>query len=40
MFNSIINFFSTKQKDKTLFSNQYRIGYKKLWIKNLRDYKP
>jgi hypothetical protein len=40
MINCIINFFSMKQKDKTLFSEQYRIGYKKLWIDNLRDYKP
>ena len=40
MFNCIINFFSMKQKNKTLFSEQYRIGYKKLWIDNLRDYKP
>jgi len=40
MINCIINFFSIKQKDKTIFSKNYRIGYNKLWIENLRGYKP
>ncbi len=39
MLNCIINFFSIK-KDKTIFSKQYRSGYNKLWINNLRNYKP
>lgn len=40
MFNFITNFFTINQKDKTIFSKQYRGGYNKLWINNLRDYKP
>jgi len=39
MFSFIINFFSIK-KDKTVFSKQYRTGYNKLWINNIKDYKP
>ena len=40
MFNFIINFFTTNKKDKTVFNKQYRNGYNKLWINNLRDYNP
>lgn len=39
MFN-FITFFTITKKDKTIFSKQYRSGYNKLWINNLRDYKP
>lgn len=40
MFSFIIDFFSMNQKDKTVFSKQYRTGYNKLWINNIKDYKP
>ena len=40
MFNFIFNFFTVNEKDKKIFSKEYRSGYNKLWIDNLRDYKP
>jgi hypothetical protein len=41
MFDCIINFFTQKQKqNNTIFSQQYRNGYNKLWINSLRNYKP
>jgi hypothetical protein len=39
MFDCIIKFFTQKQ-DKTVFSQQYINGYKKLWINSLRNYRP
>jgi hypothetical protein len=35
----IVKFF-TKNKNPQVFSKDYRDGYNKLWINNLRDYKP
>jgi hypothetical protein len=43
MFDCIINFFTQKENKKennTIFSEQYRNGYNKLWINSLRNYKP
>lgn len=39
MFDCIIKFFTQKQ-DKTIFGQQYRNGYNKLWINGLRNYHP
>ena len=44
MFNFIINFFNKKQNENlnlcSVYNEQYRKSYNKLWINNLRNYYP
>ena len=38
----MLNFikFCKSNNKQVLFNKEYRNGYKKMWINNLRDYKP
>ena len=39
MYNYIIAFFSIK-KQPSQFGAEYRRGYKRAWIDNIKDYRP
>ena len=39
MFKCIVNFLRTNREPK-VFNKSYRDGYNKLWINNIRDYRP
>jgi hypothetical protein len=39
MFNFLVKFLS-KNKNTNVYSKEYREGYNKLWINNIRDYSP
>lgn len=39
MYNYFIKLFSTKKKN-IVFNSEYRQGYNKLWINNIKNYTP
>jgi hypothetical protein len=39
MFNYIFRFFNVNKKEQ-VFDKQYRNGYNKLWINNLKNFYP
>ncbi len=40
MYNYIVSFFSNTSLPRHPFNKEYKKGYVKCWINNIKDYKP
>lgn len=40
LYNYIVSFLSKKDVNSVPFNQEFRRGYKKLWINNIKDYIP
>jgi hypothetical protein len=40
MYSYFIKLFNIKGKKRIIFNEEYRNGYNKLWINNIKDYSP